>query len=124
MAPKWRLIMNILEVAKNYTKNSGKMLIGKTVSSFARLQTTNKETLLKTLQTGSVIAAGMLLASKLFGLQVVLGLMGGTIMLADILEKVEDEEQRERIEKAFKTAKEKNVSAEDLMTEVLELTKK
>ena len=116
--------MNILEVAKNYTKSSGKMLIGKTVSSFARLQTTKKETLVKTLQTGSVIAAGMLLASKLFGLQVVLGLMGGTIMLADILEKVEDEEQRERIEKAFKTAKEKNVSAEDLMTEVLELTKK
>ena len=115
-------IMNseIFKVARSYASEMGTKLIGKAITAGAKIRNADKETLAKALKAGGVVAAGILIASKLFGLQIVLGLLGGTIMLSDILARIEDSEDRAKVQAAFDALKSAggDTSAETIVSKV------
>ena len=100
-------IMNseIFKVARGYASEMSTKLIGKAITAGAKIRNADRETLTKALKAGGVVAAGILIASKLFGLQIVLGLLGGTVMLSDLLSRIEDAEERAKVEAAFNALK-------------------
>ena len=115
-------IMNseIFKVAKGYVSEMGTKLIGKAITAGAKIRNADRETLTKALKAGGVVAAGILIASKLFGLQIVLGLLGGTVMLSDLLSRIEDAEERAKVEAAFNALKSsgEEVSVESIKDKV------
>jgi hypothetical protein len=115
--------MRILEFAKVYAKETAVTVMGKTVNAIGKLGSADRSTLNKAMQTGALLGLGLFLASKLLGMHVLLGIMGGTIALGDVLEKIEDEEQKELIAQALATAKAKGLSAEALADEIRRVTK-
>lgn len=115
--------MKMLEFAKVYAKDTAVTVMGKTVSAIGKLGRADRSTLNKAVQTGALLRVGLFLASKLLGMHVILGIMGGTIALGDVLDKIEDEEQKELIAQALATAKEKGFSTEALADEIQRVTK-
>lgn len=95
----------IASIAKGFAKDIATKLFLRTISAAAAIKSADKQKLTKALKAGSVVFIGFMIASKLFGLQVILAVMGGTIMLDDLLKKVQDESDKEKIQAAFDAVK-------------------
>lgn len=95
----------IASIAKGFAKDMATKLFLRTIGAAATIRNAEKEKLTKALKAGSVVFIGFLIASKLFGLQMILAVMGGTIMLEDMLKKVEDESDKTKIQAAFDALK-------------------
>ncbi len=98
--------MKTWEIAKDYAKEVSIDWMAKGVSAVSKVRTADREKLRKALQASGVVAAGVLVGSKLFGLHVVLGMLGGTVMLSDLLDRIDSAEDRERVEAALRKLKE------------------
>lgn len=95
----------IMSVAKGFAKDMASKLFLRTVTAAARIKNADRERLTTALKAGSVVLVGFMIASKLFGIQVILAILGGTIMLDDILKRVEDESDKAKIQAAFDALK-------------------
>ena len=95
----------IVSVAKGFAKDMASKLFLRTVTAAARIRNADREKLAKAIKASSVVMVGFMIASKLFGIQVVLAILGGTIMLDDILKRVEDESDKAKIQAAFDALK-------------------
>jgi hypothetical protein len=100
-------IMNndTLSIAKSYTAELTTKLIGKAISAGAKIRSVDKQTLTKGISVTGALVAGFLVASKLLPLQLILGLLGGSVMLSDVLSRIEDAEERAKVEAAFNALK-------------------
>jgi hypothetical protein len=85
----------------------------RTIGAAATIRNADKEKLTKALKAGSVVIVGFLVVSKLFGLQVLVALMGGTILLEELLQKVQDESDKAKIKAAFDALKSEDSTQTD-----------
>lgn len=90
-----------VSVAKDFAREMSTKLIAKTIAAAAKLRAADKEQLKTAAKSGAIVAGGFLIASKLLGLQVILGVMAGTIALSEILDKASDESDKQKIKAAF-----------------------
>lgn len=103
----------IASIAKGFAKDMATKLFLRTIGAAATIRNADKEKLTKALKAGSVVIVGFLIVSKLFGLQVLVALMGGTILLEELLQKIQDESDKAKIKGAFDALKSEDSTQTD-----------
>ena len=95
----------VARIAKGFAKDLASKLFLRTISAASRIKNADREKLMIAMKAGSVVLVGFLIASKLFGLQLILAVMGGSVALSELLDRVEDETDKEKIREAFEAVK-------------------
>jgi len=91
----------VATIAKGFAKEMASKLFLRTISAASRIKNADREKLILAMKAGSVVFVGFLIASKLFGLQMILAVAGGSVMLSDLLDRVDNESDKQKIKEAF-----------------------
>lgn len=111
----------VARIAKGFAKDMASKLFLRTISAASRIKNADRQKLMTAMKAGSVVFVGFLIASKLFGLQMILAVMGGSVMLSDLLDRVESESDKEKIKEAFEALQGKAESTEEADIKVEEV---
>ncbi len=90
-----------ITIAKEYAKEVGTAWIAKSIAAVSKIRNADKASLTKAAQSAALVGGTVFVASKLLPVNLLLTLMGSSIVLADLVDKVGDSDKRKLVEDAI-----------------------